>query len=147
MRGRGRFFVAAALAAAATLLVPAGAGAVLAPRTTSGDWVEAGFDAANTHDNAGETVLSAANVGQLVGNWNKASATGSAPIVVGNSVYAESTTAINSFNVLTGALQWSFPAPGHVLDVNVASAGGVVYAASEPDITSGPPMLYAINSA
>jgi outer membrane protein assembly factor BamB len=135
----------AALAAAAVLVVPAGAGAVRASRAvTNGDWVEAGFDAANTHNNPSESVLSTANVGGLVPSWNKASATGSAPVVVGSNVYVESATAVNSFNVLTGALQWSFPAVGSSLSSSVAYGNGVVYAAAT---ISGPTSLYAIDAS
>ncbi len=146
MRG-GRFVVMAACVAAAMVVVPAGAGAALASRAaTTGDWVEAGFDAANTHNNPSETALNTANVGNLVPSWNKAAAAGSSPLSIGDTIYAESATAVNSFNRVSGNLQWSFPAAGNSFDNDVAYANGVLYAAPFTNAIGGKSFLYALDA-
>jgi outer membrane protein assembly factor BamB len=144
MAGR-RHLVAIAALLAAVLTAPAAAEAVSrSTAAANGAWTEAGFDAANTHFNPAETVLSTANVGELIGDWNDASAAGSAPAVVGDHVYAESSTAVNAFNRLTGAVEWSRPVAGSSLNSSVAVAGGVVYAAGD---ISSPSYLYAFDAA
>jgi eukaryotic-like serine/threonine-protein kinase len=139
MRRRVRF-AALAAAIAALLVAPAGGAASFAAQ--SGNWVEAGFDAANTLNNPGEVVLTTANVAQLVPSWNLAAAAGGAPTVVDGHVYVESVSAVNAFDATTGDPQWSFPITGTAFFSHVAVAGGVVYALQQT-----PPTLFAIDAA
>src|SRR5664279_3691185 len=95
----GRRLIVIITLAAAVLLGPLGASATFGAHAGTGDWIEDGFDAANTGFNPSEHVLTTANVGQLEAGWNIADATSSDPAVVDGHVYVESPTAITRYNL------------------------------------------------
>lgn len=110
----------------------------------SGDWRQAGFDAANTKFNKAESTLTTANVHEVVADWNIADATASSPAVVGSHIYVQGTTAVTSRNIATGAVEWSFPIASGLFEATVAVQDGVVYAMGK---IANPATVYAIDAA
>lgn len=101
------------------------------------NWSQGGFDAAQTHFNPYENVISASNVSQSVIAWenNYSQAARGTPIVVNDRVFI---TADNFYalNATTGTTIWSSSAFGSA--TAPAVVGGIIYLASDK--------LYAVNA-
>jgi len=111
-----------------------------------GDWVEDGYDSANTRFNPLEKTLGPANVAQLTPLWNLDIDANSSPVVAGHRVYVQTLTAVNAYDRVTGDLAWSHPLASDLFSGSIAVADDVVYAVSNPD-TTATPVLYALAAA
>lgn len=82
-------------AAAALVMV------VVAP----GCWLQSGYDARRSANNAGESTITAANVAGLAEAWHAPG--GAEPVVSGGTAYVASGTAVQALAVRTGASRWN----------------------------------------
>jgi PQQ-like domain len=89
-----------------------------------GCWLQSGYDARRSANNAGESTITAANVAGLAEAWH-ASATVE-PVVSGGTAYVASGTAVQALAVATGASRWSVPDSGAD---SLALAGGHLWVA------------------
>jgi eukaryotic-like serine/threonine-protein kinase len=124
------------------LRVPLMATVALMLLATGCDWAQFRFGAEHSGYTPTETMISAANVGQLTQKWTFRSGgpVESSPAVVGGVVYFGSEDdKVYALNATTGALVWSVPTGGAVLE-SPAVVNGVVY------VGSADHMLYALDA-
>jgi hypothetical protein len=103
------------LAAAMTLVAP-------------GCWLQSGYDARRSGNNAGETTITAANVASLAKAWEVPGATAAGdPVVNGGTAYVSNGTAVEARALATGAVRWRAPV-AHTR--SLAVAGGHLWSAA-----------------
>lgn len=90
-----------------------------------GCWLQSGYDARRSADNAGESTITTANVATLTEAWHAPGA-GPAPVVSAGTAYVTAGGTVQALAVDTGATRWSAPANG---PDSVALAGGHLWVA------------------
>jgi outer membrane protein assembly factor BamB len=120
-------------------------GASAAAAKTVGSWGSYGATPANTRDDTGETLLSAATLGELTGGWTFSEPSGNftnwtAPAVSGGLVYTGTprTGVMYALSVATGKIVWEFQTGG--IESPPAVSGKLVFIGS----TDG--NCYAVNA-
>jgi outer membrane protein assembly factor BamB len=126
-------FLAVSFVAAGDLPKTLGSGGSTSP-TTTGDWVQAGFDSAHSGFNRFETQLNRGNVGNLTQLWAAQVGVGllyASPVVCNGRVYIGSGDGrMYAFDAATGATLWVGPQQSLFFVDSAAASRGLVFASS-----------------